>query len=114
MAAYWVGPRMLLILWIYWDRLTMVSRDGRYFGLPCKGCCRVTQGDPLSPTIFNVFMDAVIFHWVMVVEATKEGMEGIYLSIQYMASYFYANNVLIASPQPERLQRVSDVLTGLF
>ena len=28
---------------------------------------RVTQGDPLSPTIFNVVVDSIIRHWVTVV-----------------------------------------------
>ena len=26
----------------------------------------VTQGDPLSPTIFNVVVDAVVRHWLMI------------------------------------------------
>ena len=35
----------------------------------------VTQGDLLSPTIFNVVVDAVVRHWVMMVleEAEKRG-----------------------------------------
>ena len=38
----------------------MVDRAGRYFGLLFKGYSGVTQYDPLSPTLFNVVMDAVI------------------------------------------------------
>ena len=40
----------------------MVAKDGGYFGRPFKGYQGVTQGDPLYPTIFNVFVDAVIRH----------------------------------------------------
>ena len=36
------------------------------------------QGDPLSPTIFNVIMDAVVRHWVnrIVDEAEEKGETG--------------------------------------
>ena len=48
-------------------------------------------------------MDAVIRHWVVVVAATEEGMEELDLLIRYLETYFYANNGLIASPQPGRM-----------
>ena len=45
----------------------MLAKYGRYFGRPFKGYRDVMQGKPLSPTIFNVIVDAVIRHWVTVV-----------------------------------------------
>ena len=39
-----------------------------YFGTTFKGYFGVTQGDPLSLTIFNVVVDMVLQHWVTVVE----------------------------------------------
>ena len=42
----------------------MVERAGGYFGTGFKGEMGVTQGDPLSPTIFNLVVDAVVRHWV--------------------------------------------------
>ena len=92
----------------------MVARSGGYFDLPFKGYRGVTQGDTLYPTLFNVVMDAVICQWVTVVEATEEGMEGLGLLIWDLAEYFYANNGIVASNQPERLQREFEVLTGLL
>ena len=59
LVAYEVGPLALCILWRYWDHLTMVARAGAYFGSSFKGQCGVTQGYPLSPTFFNVVVDAV-------------------------------------------------------
>ena len=36
-AAYGVGPIKIRLLRTYWGRLTMVARDGGYFGVPFKG-----------------------------------------------------------------------------
>ena len=48
----------------YWERKTMVVRAGSYYGKGFKVGRGVTQGDPLSPTIFNVVVDAVVRHWL--------------------------------------------------
>ena len=60
----------------------------------------MTQIDPLSPTLFNMIMNTVIFHWVTVVVATEEGMEGLGMSIQDLAVYFDAINRIFASIKP--------------
>ena len=36
------------------------------------------------------------------------------LTIIYLAAYFYADDGLVASTQPKRLQKVFGVLTGIF
>ena len=48
-------------------------------------------------------MDAVIRPQVTVVVATKEGTEGIGMYIQELAAYFYADDELVDSTQPERM-----------
>ena len=37
LVAYGVGPLDLRLLWRYWYRLAMVSRECEYFGAPFKG-----------------------------------------------------------------------------
>ena len=37
-----------------------------------SGIRGVTQGDPLSPTIFNVVVDAVVRNWLEGLQAAKE------------------------------------------
>ena len=74
----------------------MVVRAGGYFGITFKGYRSVTQDNLLSPNLFNVVVDTVIHHWVMVVAPTEAGMEGLGLSIRYLESYFCGNNGLIA------------------
>ena len=44
----------------------MVARTGGYYEAAFMGDRGVMQGDPLSPTIFNVVVDAVVRHWVSV------------------------------------------------
>ena len=60
LVAYRVVPCALRLLWRYWDRLTMVAPTGGYFVTPLKGYHGVTQGPPLSPTIFNVVVDVFL------------------------------------------------------
>ena len=64
MEGYGVGPRARELLRNYWHRLTMVARVGGYYGIDFRGEKWVTQGDPLSPTIFNVVVDTFVRHWV--------------------------------------------------
>ena len=45
----------------------MVTQAGRYYGTPFKVHKGTTQEDPFYPTIFNVLMDEVIRHCVMLV-----------------------------------------------
>ena len=92
----------------------MVSKASGYFRSLFKGYQGVTQGNPLPPMIFKIVMDTVIHHWVTVVTPSEEGTGELGMAITYLATYFYTDNGLEASLQPERLQREFDVLTGLF
>ena len=78
----------------------MVARAGGYYGTGFKGARGVTQGDPLSPTIFNVVVDAVIRHWVTlaVEEAEKRGYRG--KEGMHQAALFYADDGMVASSDP--------------
>ena len=64
LEGYGVGPKARRLLTIYWLRLTMVARAGGYYRTASGGERGVRQGDPLSPTIFNVVVDEVFRHWV--------------------------------------------------
>ena len=75
LKGYDVGPNARRLLTTYWRRLTMVARAAGYYGMSFGGDRGVTQGNPLSPTIFNVVVDAVVRHWVngIVKEANTRG-----------------------------------------
>ena len=63
LSEYGMVPQDLHLRWYYWDSPTMAERAGRYFGTPFKGYREVTWGDPISLTIFNILVDAVLQHW---------------------------------------------------
>ena len=74
-VAYGVGPLALCLIWRYWYHLLMVSRTDGYFGAPFKFWRGVAHGDPLSPMIFNVVVDAVLQILLSVVTAMEVVVE---------------------------------------
>ena len=92
----------------------MVARAGSYYRKGFKGERGVTQGDPLSPTIFNVVVDAVVRHWLQIAtqEAERRGERG--REGRHQAALFYADDGMIALSDPRWLQWAFTVLVGLF
>ena len=92
----------------------MVARAGRYYGKGFKGERGVTQGDLLSPTIFNVVVDAVVCHWLLLAmqEAERRGERG--RERRHQAALFYADDGMIASSDTRWLQWAFTILVGLF
>ena len=78
LKGYGVGDKVRRMLREYWDKTMMVARAGGYYGKGFKGRRAMTQGDPLSPTIFNVVVDAVVRHWITIAgtEAEKRRERG--------------------------------------
>ena len=98
----------------YWNKSTIVARTGGYYGTGFKGGQGVTQGDLLSPTIFNVVVDAVVRHWVTlaVTEAETRGERG--REGRHQAALLYADDGMLASSDPQWLQWAFMQLVGLF
>ena len=64
LEGYRVVPRSRRLIKSYWEKMTMVARLGGYYRETFKGARGVTQGEPLSPTIFTGVVDEVFHHWV--------------------------------------------------
>ena len=63
----------------------------------------MTQGGPISPTIFNMFVDVLLLHCLIVVAATEEEVypgaadtEGFRRYTQMLVAYFYADDGILA------------------
>ena len=74
----------------------------------------MTQGDPMSPTIFNVVVDAVVHHWVTqsVEEAETRGERG--KEGRQQADLFYTDDGMVASSDPRLIKWAFNALVGLF
>ena len=74
----------------------------------------MTQGGPLSPTIFNVVVDVVVWHWfeVMIEGAGGQGRRG--QEVRHQNAFFYADDGMIALSDPGWIQGEFGTLVGMF
>lgn len=115
LEGYGVGPRALGLLRSSWQRQTVVARQGRYYGEPFPATRGVTQGDIISPTIFNIVCDAIIRQWINTVsDDGRDPVEGFGLRVEHRAAMFYADDGLLASRSASWLQQALEVLAELF
>ena len=80
----------------------------KYFDKP--NLCIVSH----SISMFNIVVDAVIWHWVTLVYGEEDVPYDFRQAVQCLAVLFYVDDRLLDSPRPARLQAALDVLTGLF
>ena len=92
----------------------MVARAGGYYREAFKGSMGVTQGNPMSPTIFNVVVDAVARHWieVLVAETAEKGETG--REGKHQSEVLYADNGMVVSSDPSWLQGAISSLVDIF
>ena len=74
----------------------------------------MTQGHSLFPTIFNAVVDTVVRNWVSLVAEYAGGQDRLGRGVIQRATFFYMEDGLVASTDPEWMQGSLDTLTGLF
>ena len=92
----------------------MATIAGSYYGESFKGFRGVTQGDSLSPTIFNVVVDVVVRHWVYEMVDSVGGQGGRRREGRHQSSIFYMDDSIIASSDLGWLQGAFSTLVGMF
>ena len=113
LEEYSVGLWARRILWEYWYRLWMVDCTGGYCRAEFKGFQGVTQGYPLSPTIFNILVEAVMRQLMLLVSWGSGGRDSWGREVRHYANFFYSDDVLVALTDPVWLQVDFDTLIGL-
>ena len=98
-----MGPQLCSLLRKYWSWIRKVSKAGGYYGALFKGARGVKHGDLLSPTIFNVVVDAVVQHWVTIMVEIAEERDGRGQEVRHQNSFFYADYGMVALLDPQWL-----------
>ena len=60
LREYRLGKKLQRLLKRFWEGQTMVPRSKGCYGRPFKMYRGLTQGSPLSPTILNIVINAVV------------------------------------------------------
>ena len=92
----------------------MVARAFSYYRKAFKGERGVTKGNPLSSTIFNVVVDAVVRHWVTGIIADTEARGNLGQEGRHQAVLFYTDDGMVALSEPRWLQGAFNTLVGMF
>jgi Reverse transcriptase (RNA-dependent DNA polymerase) len=102
MQQYGIGNNTIKLLHNFWSKLWVAPRQAGFYGNPIKSDRGVTQGDPLSPILFNILIDAIV-------RETKR-IHGHHAS----NIIFYADDGLITGTDPVQLQNYLNTMTTLF
>jgi hypothetical protein len=114
LEGYGVGRRIVALLTNYWKKQRIVAKASGYHGDPFEATRGVTQGDPMSPTIFNIVVDAVVRQWLSQVCNDAVAMNGLDYEVGEKCVLFYADDGLVAAMDKGWVQESFDTLINLF
>jgi len=99
---YGVGPNIICILHNFWTQHTIVPRQRGFHGKPFPAERGMTEGNILvSPTIFNIVIDAIIHSWYDRMQAAGHHTTTL---------CFYADDGLLADTNAASLQSGLDTI----
>jgi hypothetical protein len=108
-----VGSNIVRVLRNFWDKLPVAAQQNGHHSDPFRESRGVTQGDVVSPTIFNVVADATVWHWFQctMLDADQGDSD---LSEPEIAASFCANGGVTAGCDHEQIQSGFDLAMELF
>jgi hypothetical protein len=114
LGGYGVGPKMIRLIQNFWENAKMVCQASVNYGTPFQAGRGITQGGPLSAKLFNVLVDAVAWEWLQELREWSALKPDKIDRLMATFSAIYVDDAYLASCNPEFLQRVLDVIVGLF
>ena len=115
LRGYGVGPNMLRLINQFWSSAVMVCRASGNYGIAFKAGRGVTQGGPLSATLFNIVVDCVAREWLRRLrEGINLGEDEVERLMAEFLAIFYVDDAYLASRDPDLLQEAMDILVDLF
>jgi Reverse transcriptase (RNA-dependent DNA polymerase) len=104
--------RLLMIMWAYslrffrtcWEGAIVAPRAGGVYGLQVPISAGVQQGNVISPMLFNLVVDAILWQTDHLMPDLQERVQKI----------FYANDGRTGGEDADEVQEVQDVVDNLF
>jgi retron-type reverse transcriptase len=103
LQAYGVGPNICLIIDNIWNNDTLILKQHQYYSQAMQTSRGVRQGDIMSPTLFNIMVDAVVREYENQAQIDDKTI-----------LQFYADDAVIAAVDHTVAQYTLDVLTTNF
>ena len=104
LEGYGVGANICRIISMMWQGDTLVPRQAGYYGKAFKAKRGVRVGDVMSPTVFNIVVDAVVRHW-----------KHLHNPVEFEElALFYADDGMITGTDQARVQASLDAITSSF
>ena len=92
LRGYGMGKKMARLIANNWDNLMFVPKVKRFLGMPFGTGRGVTQGDPTTPMIFNIVVDAVVRATLEEVCGPQEARHGMGWEAGERNLTFYVDN----------------------
>ena len=99
LREYVLGPQLQQLLQRYWDGQRVVTKSGKCYGRPFSMGIGVTQGDPVSPTLFNIIVDAVFQATLQEICGPQEYQQGFGWSTREHNILFYVDDGRISGQE---------------
>jgi hypothetical protein len=105
LTGYGVRPRIRGLLRFYWDHQQSVAWQADYHGEAFQPSRGVTQGGIISPTLFNILVDAVVRKWLAdILEDLEVAISGLQDAVEGKIALFCADDGMVGSDDPEWLR----------
>ena len=114
MRGYGLGLNLSCLLKNYWKRQMIVSKASKCLGIAFETGRGLIQGDPTSPMVFNIMVDAVVRAVLNMLCGPQEAHHGMDWAAGERNLVFHANDSRIVGWDHEWVQDALTVTAATF